>query len=205
MGASGLTIYKTLHRILADVHKYWYCHLIKKPTWYSNDAANELNKLAGWNTTHMKERPFNGKYSVSIIYVLKDIKAAWEACNIHEGAYVWLFRWYLNGPGTSVFKFNIFLPRETTKMQEKCSQSYSAIVKYLPERYAMQANIATFNSNVRTFIQNHMVVTDYVRQLWTKLPRCWSHYTKKALEGLIVGIVNNSLCRPICLEWSEHQ
>lgn len=68
--------------------------------------------------------------------------------HLQMGGHV-LFKYYLSGPIQSFIKARAALPTETIKVQERCLTSYSALVNYFPERFAIENSITALNVDMR--------------------------------------------------------
>lgn len=86
-----------------------YC-IIKKCTRSDNDVEYKLNKMATKIAVQVNDEIFNGKNTVSVIVFIQEFKAACNVSNIHEGAVIWLLKYYLNGSLESIFKARVALP-----------------------------------------------------------------------------------------------
>lgn len=108
----------------------------------------------------MKDRVFSGKDLVSIIFFLKDFKAARNAWNIHEIEAMLLFKPYMTGPIDAVTKAQVTLPTGAAKLQESSPMSFFAIVNYHLERFATNHNIATVDADTCSFKEGRLTATD---------------------------------------------
>lgn len=78
-----------MNELFADAFDYRNYRVMKKSTRYDEDVGNELKKIT-------KKTDIQVKDPVSLIAFLQDSIAAYNACNIHDGAAMCLFRRYLS-------------------------------------------------------------------------------------------------------------
>lgn len=62
------------------------CKRIKKPARYDDSVKCKPSCMKKKAVVQMKDRSFGGRDLKSVIYLLKDFKAACIACSIHESA-----------------------------------------------------------------------------------------------------------------------
>lgn len=69
---------------------------------------------------------------------------------------MWLLKLYLSSPVEAVIKGHVALPTETSKLREGCLASLPAIFNYILKRIATSENIATYDTNIRTFYERQL-------------------------------------------------
>lgn len=97
----------------------------------------------------MRDRTFGSRDTASIITFLRDFKATYSTCNVHEAPALFVFKQFLTGPVEEVIKALIAIPAKTARDEKRCLTSYSAIVDFLFERYATDDKIALVEGNMR--------------------------------------------------------
>lgn len=141
----------------------------------------------------MKDGTLSGKDLVSIIVFLLHLRTACYACNIIDGAAMWLFRNYLAGALEAVIKAQVGRPTENTNSKEGCITSFSAIVNYLLRWFATDYYIAKINADIQNTKQNIVTVSDYSQNLWKETLKGGSVYSKKILKGLFIESMHRSI------------
>lgn len=146
-----------------------------------------------------------GQVFASIIAILEDFMAAFEALNIQECEAMWNFKYYLSGAVVAVTKDRAGLPMGATKLEERSLASLSIIVNYLLEPLATDKNSATFDTDIHNFNQGSFTATDYAQQACMKTLWCHSVHNERIQKCLFVEGVYRSFCQTLRQWWPNHQ
>lgn len=111
---SWFNVHWKVNDLFADAVHYSNYKRIKKSGRYGNEHANKGSKMTK-KALHMKDRTLSGIEPASVIAILRDLKAACDAYNIHGGVAMWLFEHCLSAPVEAVAKAWVALPTEVAK------------------------------------------------------------------------------------------
>lgn len=70
------------------------------------------------NAVQLKDLFFSGKYHISIMNFLIELKRAWDSSHIHEGTPVWLLWYFMTGPALDATKARLALSLKDVNMQK---------------------------------------------------------------------------------------
>lgn len=155
---------------------YQNYRLIKKCARYDDEFANKSKKKTKKTAVQMRDRTFSGKDAVWTVVLLQDLKAAREACKIHEGTATWLFRPCLSGRVEALVKTRMALQTKTARSEEWCLASFSTMLNYLLKQFVTDENTAPVDTDIRNFKIGSLTSTEYSPQLWNMTLRCSSIY-----------------------------
>lgn len=202
---SSLKVIQPKNHLFSSAVDYRSYRLIKTSARYDDDVGNELRGMTKKVSVQIKDRKFTEKEPLGIISFLQDFKSACDACNIHEGAAMCIFKTFLTGSAEVAVKSRISLPSSSTQRHEGALQSYSSIVNFLLKRYATDDNIAKLDSDIRSLRQGSSTPTEFAQKLWTKSLVFGSEYDGKALKEMFVEGIQASIRKTLRHWWAEHQ
>lgn len=168
LNVDDLVVLKPVNDLFTNFVDYRQYRPLKTSERYDDDVAHEMSRMTKTVPVEMKDRMVDGRDPVSIITFLQDLKAMCDACNVHEGAVLWLFKYFLSSPVKSVTKARVTLPTDTMKPQEGCLTNVLAVINFLIKRYATDNNIATVDGDIPIFRQETLSATEYAQQLWER-------------------------------------
>lgn len=167
--------------------------LMKKSTTYDAYVTDELHRMTEKTAVHMKNRTFSGENLMSIMAFLQELKRAYDACNIHGGAAMWVFKQFLASPAEAALKSRICLPNSISSKYEGPLQSHSSIVQLLLERYATVDNIATPDNKICGLQQGLSSPPEFPHKLCTKTLVCGSICDEKKFKDIFVENIKASI------------
>lgn len=79
----------------------------------------------------MKDELFNGRDSISVTYVLVEIKHTHDSSMIHKSDAVWLFKEFMNGPTFAKHKARLTLSLDNSYQHGGTVTFYAGLVNHL--------------------------------------------------------------------------
>lgn len=145
----GFKVIVPVNERLAAAVEYRYYLLLKKSSYFDDDATHERQNMAKKIVIQLKDGIFSGKNLMLIFAFLQELKSTCDVCRIHEHPAMCIFKQFLTCTVNAGVEKPVTLTRFVSFYHEGALKSYSAIVQFLLRRYVTNDNIAKLYVEVR--------------------------------------------------------
>lgn len=129
----GLTVIEPFNDHIADTVDYRNFRLLKKSSFYDDDAAKELHEMAKKIAVKVRDRTISGKDPMSIFAFLQKFKSVCEARGIHESTERCLLKKFLLSPAEVAVEALVTLTCFAKGFRGGALKTYSAVFQLLVE------------------------------------------------------------------------
>lgn len=140
-----------MNGVFTDAVEYYLFWVIKKPSHYEDDVANNLSRVTQKVSVLRKDKNIGRKGPELTIACLQDVKVAFDVGSIHQKAAFWPFKHLLRELVNSLIKARVMLSTKTSKAQDGCLTIYFTVVDFLLKRRAIVGNILIIAGDIWNF------------------------------------------------------
>lgn len=109
---------------------------------------------------------------MSVTAISKEFETACDACEVHRGMAMRLFKQYLTVPAGAVEKRRVTLSNSDKFFHDSESKTYSAVAQLLRKRYISGDHISRRNAGVRNLRQGLMTLVELAQALCSTTQIC---------------------------------
>lgn len=118
----------------ATTNDYQNYRLVKQMSHYDDDVTQKQINTAKKIAKKMKNCAFSVKDPKSVVAFFENFESACNACGIHEGPAMWLFKHGLTSAAETAVRVRVTLTTSAKVNHEGVLKSYAAIVQFLLNR-----------------------------------------------------------------------
>lgn len=171
----------------ADVLNFRRYRLNNRSALYNHEVARKMAKMAK-NMKLQVNFKFSGKDPIMVIRFLQQFKSACNQNGVHEGAAIWLFRFFLDDPVRSDVESMLEGDNNPSgATQQEMLRSYPEVVNYLLETYATDEVLAQAYYDLVSARQGYAQAEDeFAHKLKTQSIRCGNIFNDTRLKAIFV-------------------